>query len=161
MHVSRVLLPITIPNGTQQCFHLREADRWPGLNRTVLMLNFQEDDMSHRFTLLLLSGAIGLTLSGCASLSSPVTRAQSPQIQPTGWETASCQSCQNCQGMGACNNGCHDPNQLINLPFHPVHRNSYTVNAPKNLMYPPSPSQAGITQYPYYTFRGPTDFFMP
>jgi len=129
--------------------------------------------MSRRFTMLLLSGAIGITAAGCAN-TSPVMRAQSPPIQatqvaapqatavqPTGWGHSHGSSCQHCQGMGAGNcSQCYDPNQLINLPFHPIHRNSYTYNAPRNLMYPPSPSPAGITQYPYYTFRGPTDFFM-
>ena len=67
--------------------------------------------------------------------------------------------CQSCQISGGAHFG-HDPNQLINLPFHPIHRNSYTYNVPRGMMYPPAPSQAGIYQYPYYTLRGPTDFFM-
>lgn len=127
--------------------------------------------MSHRFMLLLLSGAIGVSVTGCAN-TSPVTRAQSPQAQMTGWEHsvsgASCQNCQNCQANGYCQgngycpgNGCYNPNELCNLPCHPVHRNSFTYNTPGGeLMYPPSPTPAAITQYPYYTLRGPTDFFM-
>lgn len=129
--------------------------------------------MSRRFMYLLLSGAIGITAIGCAN-TTPVMRAQSPPaqatglvqaqapVQPTGWSHSGyASSCQHCQGAGAgsCSQ-CYDPNQLINLPFHPIHRNSYTYNTPRNLMYPPSPTPAGVTQYPYYTFRGPTDFFM-
>lgn len=116
--------------------------------------------MSERLMTLMLCGAIGITVTGCAN-TSPVTRAQSPPIQGDVWgQPVIGGSCQSCQGSGGCPS-CVDPNQKLNLPCHPVHRNSFTVNEPQNLMYPPSPSQAGIVQYPYYTFRGPTDFFMP
>jgi hypothetical protein len=128
--------------------------------------------MSRHLMTMLLSGAIGITVSGCAA-TSPVMRAQSPSAQPVPAQQVGLgqsyagDSYQNCQGRSYQNypggSGCygtHDPNQLINLPFHPVHRNSYTYNTPRGMMYPPSPSQAGVYQYPYYTFRGPTDFFM-
>ncbi|MEZ6061282.1 MAG: hypothetical protein R3C19_13130 [Planctomycetaceae bacterium] len=112
--------------------------------------------------MLLLSGAIGLTISGCAS--SPIMRGQSPQacwdggsshgdcpMCNSGYSAGSCQS-GSCRG-GACQGNC-------NLPFHPVHRNSYTYSTPDGLMYPPEEAPAAMYQYPYYTFRGPTDFFM-
>jgi len=120
--------------------------------------------MSRHLMTMLLSGAIGITVTGCAA-TSPVMRAQSPpaqqvSAQQVGWEQGYVMdNCQSCQGTGG-GYSCHDPNQLINLPFHPVHRNSYTYNAPRGMMYPPAPSQAGIYQYPYYTFKGPSDFFM-
>ena len=115
--------------------------------------------MSQRFMMMLLSGTIGITITGC-EITSLVTRAQSPPIQTATWgQEVTGASCQNCQGSEGCSS-CVDPRQRINLPFHPMHRNSYTVNAPRNMMYPPSPSQSGITQYPFYTFRGPTDFFV-
>ena len=44
-------------------------------------------------------------------------------------------SCLTCQGHGPCPS-CGNQNDTINLPFHPVHRNSYTYNTPQNLMYP-------------------------
>jgi hypothetical protein len=47
-----------------------------------------------------------------------------------------------------------------NLPFHPVHRNFHTYSTPQNLMYPPQNAAPATYQYPYYTHRGPTDFFM-
>ena len=138
MHVSQVLLPITISNGPIQRFHLRGAGRCRRLTDQPYCWNYWRMTMSHRFLTLLLSGTIGITATGCANMSqSPVTRAQSPPMQTAGWEQpmmgASCQTCQ-------------DPSQRINLPFHPVHRNSYTVNTPKNMMYPPSPSQAVTPQ---------------
>lgn len=119
--------------------------------------------MSTRIMTLLLSGAIGFTAIGCAT--SPVMRAQNAPaqqvpVEPAGWQQPyMAGSCQSCQISGGAHFG-HDPNQLINLPFHPIHRNSYTYNVPRGMMYPPAPSQAGIYQYPYYTLRGPTDFFM-
>lgn len=50
--------------------------------------------------------------------------------------------------------------QGLNLPFHPVHRHFHTYHAPENNMYPPENAAPAQVQYPYYTFRGPTDFFM-
>ena len=119
--------------------------------------------MLNRTMTLLFSGAIGVTMTGCAGTSA-VTRAQSPQSLITAWEQYrdgnSCKQCQSgtCQS-GTCQRG-YDTNTLINLPGHPTHRNSFTYNVPEDLMYPPSPTQAAVYQYPYYTFRGPTDFFM-
>lgn len=68
------------------------------------------------------------------------------------------QSCPNghCHGQhGHCGPGAH-----CNIPFHPVHRNFYMYSAPSNLMYPPDNAAPAMYQYPYYTLRGPTDFFM-
>lgn len=43
----------------------------------------------------------------------------------------------------------------------PQHLHSYKYNWPKNMVYPSNNQlPAGLVQYPYYTFRGPTDFFM-
>ena len=117
--------------------------------------------MSHRVMMLLLSGAIGISVTGCAT-TTPVTRAQSPSAQPVGWhQPVHGSSCQQCQGGYGCPS-CQNPNELCNLPCHPVHRNAFTYDVPGKgpMMYPPSPSQAAVVQYPYYTFRGPTDFFM-
>jgi hypothetical protein len=43
---------------------------------------------------------------------------------------------------------------------HPHNKVSYQYNWPRNLVYPPPVLPAGMVQYPYYTLRGPTDFFM-
>lgn len=123
--------------------------------------------MIGRLSMILLSGAIGLSLTGC-SATSPTMRAQSPCEGgmcdpgngggmpygmsagcPTG---AYCDSCQNCGPRRAGG---------INLPFHPVHRNFHTYKVPQNLKYPQCDNlQPAAYQYPYYTTRGPTDFFM-
>ena len=124
--------------------------------------------MSARFTMLLLSGAIGLSLTGCAATSSPTMRGQSPscdagtcypsyetaawQAQPGSYGSACPTSCQSCP------DGCGTGQQCLNLPFHPVHRNFHTYDVPSNLSYPEH-LQPSVYQYPYYTNRGPTDFF--
>ncbi|MCA9059836.1 MAG: hypothetical protein KDA85_15115 [Planctomycetaceae bacterium] len=119
---------------------------------------------------LLLSGAIGLLVTGCAS-ATPEFRGQSPQMMQTAWEGGghgghNCPMCQHGMGHGvmAPGAGYCDPQCQAgpgcNLPFHPVHRNFYTYSTPSNLMYPPENSQPAQVQYPYYTLRGPTDFFM-
>lgn len=54
--------------------------------------------------------------------------------------------CPHC-GFG-CGHGC------------PKHVHSYQYNWPRNQVYPSPVLPAGMVQYPYYTLRGPTDFFM-
>jgi hypothetical protein len=36
----------------------------------------------------------------------------------------------------------------------------YRYKAPKNLVYPPANQPAGVVVYPYYTVKGPDDFFL-
>ena len=122
----------------------------------------------HRSTLtLLLSGAIGLLATGCAS-TTPEIRGQGPGEWTAGpVSVQGCPSCQgtaghgghvvhsqNCPHSGACQTG------SCNLPFFPVHRNFYTYTTPDGLSYPPQNAPPAVYQYPYYTLRGPTDFFM-
>ncbi|MCG3772226.1 MAG: hypothetical protein JW384_03433 [Nitrosomonadaceae bacterium] len=116
--------------------------------------------MLYRTMAMLLSGAIGVFVTGCAT-STPTMRGQSPQ-EAYGASSGGppmnhdCPMCQSGEGHGAAN--CQDPG--CNLPCHPVHRNFHTYHAPQNLMYPPENAAPAQVQYPYYTFRGPTDFFM-
>lgn len=120
-----------------------------------------------RAFMVLLSGAIGLTLTGC-STNSTILRGQSPQATPVSVDGgAGTHSCPMCEANGAisghgtpyaphgaaCAPGC-------NLPLHPVHRNFQTYSTPPGLMYPQDETPAATVQYPYYTLRGPTDFFM-
>jgi len=43
--------------------------------------------------------------------------------------------------------------------FHGGHYHTFDYRAPKNLVYPPANMPGAVVQYPYYTLRGPTDFF--
>ena len=117
--------------------------------------------MQARILTLVLSGAIGLIVTGCAN-TTPTMRAQSPHagvhancdMCDSGYTQAGVPmyDCNNCQG--AC------PGPCMNLPFHPVHRNFHTYDVPDDLCYPDANQNPAMYQYPYYTHRGPTDFFM-
>jgi len=43
--------------------------------------------------------------------------------------------------------------------WYPTHRYTHSYNAPQNLSYPAQNSPAGAVVYPYYTHKGPSDFF--
>ncbi|MCP4788477.1 MAG: hypothetical protein GY903_18110 [Fuerstiella sp.] len=132
--------------------------------------------MHSRTSMLLLSGAIGLVMTGCASIS-PTMRAQSPDATPVSYGSGAYtaqggHNCEVCDGGGAaggfaasCDTGacqsCRPGHaHCLNLPFHPVHRNFHTYDVPQGLTYPQNNTPAAMYQYPYYTTRGPTDFFM-
>ena len=128
--------------------------------------------MQTRALIVLLSGAIGFSLVGCAG-SSPVMRAQSPQASFASFSGghghghgshAGCPMCDSgfaATGQPMCGPNCGPQcDRGCNLPFHPVHRNFHTYSAPQGLMYPSNDTPAATYQYPYYTLRGPTDFFM-
>lgn len=42
----------------------------------------------------------------------------------------------------------------------PKHHHTFDYRQPKNLSYPPQNQPAGVVVYPYYTCKGPSDFFM-
>lgn len=42
----------------------------------------------------------------------------------------------------------------------PQHHHTYEYRQPKNLVYPPHNQPAGVVVYPYYTCKGPSDFFL-
>lgn len=43
--------------------------------------------------------------------------------------------------------------------WYPTHRYSYSYKTPQNLEYPPPQVPGGAVVYPYYTHKGPSDFF--
>ncbi len=52
---------------------------------------------------------------------------------------------------GQCSNGC----------FQGIHHNhSYQIRRPNDLSYPQPNMPGGVTVYPYYTHKGPDDFFL-
>ena len=51
---------------------------------------------------------------------------------------------------------------LHGWPWHrTTHSYSDRYNDPHEFVYPPAHQPPAVVQYPYYTLRGPTDFFMP
>jgi hypothetical protein len=43
---------------------------------------------------------------------------------------------------------------------HPTHYHWFSYEQPRNLVYPPANTPAAVVQYPYYTLKGPDDFFL-
>lgn len=56
---------------------------------------------------------------------------------------------------GDCDEECDDDGHKLKR-----HKYRYTYYPPQGLCYPPPNMPTPIVQYPYYTVRGPTDFFM-
>ena len=68
--------------------------------------------------------------------------------------------CPYCQGGRTCPNGrCHACGGCFKNGF-PYNYQTYKVDYPQNMVYPQQGVPSGVIQYPYYTLRGPTDFFM-
>lgn len=63
--------------------------------------------------------------------------------------------CPHCQYGNSC-----PPSGCKHCKSHPKHYTTYDFKWPENLVYPQYGAPAAAVQYPYYTFRGPTDFFM-
>lgn len=63
--------------------------------------------------------------------------------------------CSTCGGGGCshCSGGHEDG-------WYPTHYVWFDYVEPKNLVYPPTNQPAAVIQYPYYTVKGPTDFFL-
>ena len=81
------------------------------------------------------------------------------RYQPYADDGCGCQECgdgSHCPqgGCHRCGRGCgyHDGK--------PQHYQTYRHHWPKNMVYPQQGVPSGMIQYPYYTLRGPTDFFM-
>jgi len=53
----------------------------------------------------------------------------------------------------------HDGDHEPRGAFHGGHYHTFEYDVPDNLSYPPANQPPAIVQYPYYTLRGPTDFF--
>lgn len=61
--------------------------------------------------------------------------------------------------MGNCPQCPTCPTSPVDI-WRPTHHHTWTYKAPKNLNYPPQNQRPAVYQYPYYTVKGPTDFFM-
>lgn len=76
-----------------------------------------------------------------------------------------------CGPNGDCNDDCHEGClgcECCRKDWYPTHYHKFTYAIPWNgwaispsqLSYPPQNQPAAVVQYPYYTVRGPTDFFL-
>jgi hypothetical protein len=70
-----------------------------------------------------------------------------------------CPDC--CDGQQCPNGGCRRCGRGCGYrDGKPQHCQTYQYDWPQNMVYPQQGVPAGMIQYPYYTLRGPTDFFM-
>lgn len=62
---------------------------------------------------------------------------------------------------GACPGGygCPSCGMGNGLDWYPKHYSSYSYQVPNDLVYPQQNQPGGAIVYPYYTHRGPSDFF--
>jgi len=101
--------------------------------------------------------------SGAACKTCPA-HAECPHCQG---HPAAGQNCPFCQSAvsGSGQGGLHDPHGLIGKGVehlrrpYPEHHFSYSYSRPNNLSYPPPQVPGGAIVYPYYTLKGPSDFF--
>jgi hypothetical protein len=70
-----------------------------------------------------------------------------------------CPLCGAC-GHGACSNGCVGAAYRYLHDGYPTHVHKFSYFPPKDLKYPPPNVPAGVVVYPYYTVKGPDDFFL-
>jgi hypothetical protein len=145
----------------------------------------QEDQtMNGKIVLGLTLGMLGLACAGCAS-DPGIVRAQAPG--PDGAMTAG--PAPNGVAYGTSQNPCPQCGSTDGTCVHcclgsyqPHHRNWSHYSQPDGgcgscclhspipcstcgdrgpLVYPPNPTPGAIVQYPYYTCKGPDDFFWP
>lgn len=71
-----------------------------------------------------------------------------------------CSTCGDCEGR--CGHRLRDIHDLRNGPggaWYPTHHHWHSYEAPRNLQYPASNVPPAVVVYPYYTVKGPDDFF--
>lgn len=59
---------------------------------------------------------------------------------------------ESCPPGGGGRSNCHE--------WQPTHNLWYQYNQPRDLVYPAENTPAAVVQYPYYTCKGPDDFFL-
>lgn len=112
--------------------------------------------MKLKLASLAILGTLMTINAGCSS-DSGVIRGQNPVINAeyqsanSGGQViqAVCQYCGSDHGQGG-----------LGFGWCPKQYHSFDYVIPKNLVYPPANQPAAVVQYPYYTLKGPDDFFM-
>lgn len=93
---------------------------------------------------------------GCGAIPGPMGPRPGPMYYdgPAGYGPMNCQPGHN-HPHGAKCPACAPDNF-----WTPTHHHTYDYKQPKNLVYPPQNQPAAAVVYPYYTLKGPSDFFM-
>ena len=77
-----------------------------------------------------------------------------PAHDPNQFSSANGPTCPHGNGCPVC------PQQHGFDVWRPTHHHTWDYNAPKGLTYPDQNQPPATVQYPYYTVKGPSDFFM-
>jgi hypothetical protein len=77
-----------------------------------------------------------------------------PANDPNQFSAADCPTCPQGNGCPVC------PQTRGFDSWRPTHHHTWQYNAPKGLTYPDQNQPPATVQYPYYTIKGPSDFFM-
>ncbi|MFQ5730712.1 MAG: hypothetical protein ACE5KM_02035 [Planctomycetaceae bacterium] len=106
----------------------------------------------------LLPAAAGLLLmatTGCRSPLQEIIRGQNPGAQSAAYSSGAIIYGDGDQMIQGCPGGHCDPGPSR----HHSHHYHWTYTPPQGLTYPPQNGPSGVVFYPYYTLRGPDDFF--
>jgi hypothetical protein len=146
-----------------------------GRRRHLPSTSPQEDKtMNGKLVLGLCLGVIGLASAGCSSTPGIVRAQAPPEGAVMGTPDHPCPECGSTDGT--CSHCCiYNPHHRFWSHYTPPDAaqchidhcggcklgpcSTYCDHGP--LVYPPNPTPGAIVQYPYYTCKGPDDFFFP
>ena len=119
--------------------------------------------MTWKSTIAAASILLLTSLTGCQSSMSDIIRGQNPGFQQAGYPSGAIiyengnQTIQTGCPNGNCGHGCDDGCKKNGHGF--LHHYHWTYTPPQGLSYPPQNGPSGVVFYPYYTLKGPDDFF--
>lgn len=125
--------------------------------------------MNTKFVLGLTACLLAPILAGCTAAGPGIVRGQSPAEPHYQVSQPAMQATNVSYGGPGMSSGQMMPQEYMICPpteqgrgygMYPRHHHTYDYKAPQNLSYPPATQQAPVVQYPYYTVKGPSDFFM-
>lgn len=126
--------------------------------------------MTRMFSLSAAAVLMIVAFVGCNTPLGETVRSQNPGLQPAAYNTPADQTgaiiyadggqtFENCPGDGP-QGGCpHCGNFGRGMGCKHCNRIFAHYTQPTGLLYPPQNQPAGVTFYPYYTVKGPSDFF--
>lgn len=101
------------------------------------------------------------SITGCRSPLEQLIRGQSPAVEQAGYPTGAIVYGDGGQMIQGCPDGQCDPDGHHRWGHHGCQLNHYhwSYYPPQGLRYPPQNAPTGVVFYPYYTLKGPDDFF--
>lgn len=128
--------------------------------------------MTRTFSLVAFAALFVVGLTGCTSPLGALIRGQNPDVHQAGYNRSAGDVRQNVvyagyggydQGQCQCDQcraqrGCH-LHGLFGGKGRTRDHLHYEFTPPQGIVYPQRNQPAGVINYPYYTVKGPTDFF--